>query len=124
MSIPKTGSSSPENQSHNASACGSRRVLTHLDQDDGASNYRCPLAPVALAYAPRLGVQTRPGLHPHRAVVFVLVAALGRRGVQVSGWGRAKLLPAGAAWKVRFECNRIRKWAQWPSRPRCSLTRP
>jgi hypothetical protein len=78
MSIPKSGSSSPENQSHSASACGSRGVLTHFDQDDGALNDGRPLAPVALAFAPRLGVQTRPGSHPHRAVVFVLVAALGR----------------------------------------------
>src|SRR5918999_3142340 len=71
--------------------------LTHLDQDDRAPHDGRPLAPVALAYAPRLGMQTRPSPHPHRAVVFVLVAALGRRRSPGLGVWQGELA-AVAAW--------------------------
>src|SRR5215204_5532536 len=50
--------------------------LAHLHQDHGAPHDGCPLASVALSYAPGLRVQLRPRAHSYLAVVLALAAML------------------------------------------------
>jgi hypothetical protein len=53
--------------------------LAHLDQDHIGSHDGRSLAPVALPYAPGLGVQPQQAPDAHRAVIVALAAVLGRR---------------------------------------------
>jgi hypothetical protein len=64
-----------------------------LDADDGAAHDRAWPAAAVAGVALLLGMQPRPGLHGHGAVLVVLTGQGGGRAGQVAGSAKANLAP-------------------------------